>query len=567
MKPAGQAAVARGAAREAAVLRFWRTVELFSPQTVPAVQPSDDTRPVMRLMLDGQPPWQSQHRRRPARVGWTWRHTVYLGVYAIERVYDVLRTVFEPDEDSYDARPDGMSALAAIQVSDDGQFLWGSELLSSCAWATGRALYPGPSAAGWLEGFGAAQHEFTALVHEVTGASGDHTSADRVPDSADRVQASGEPAGRPMTAAALAKLRDEVAAMLGVAVALPCADIRVETRLVKVVDAETLDNDFLNSFIADDLDHVATQAACGNVGAALHAYLRESARMAQSARVDVHDPANLAIVHDAVTPLRAPLGRWPADVNHPLVLGQQLAVNKIMNGLSGSSGIFAVNGPPGTGKTTMLRDLIAAVVVERACRLAELPRASDAFTGEYTWKTGQYTRHVQRWAPQLTGFEIVIASSNNGAVQNVTDEIPAQSAIADTWRGKIDHFTDIATALLAVDADTRGSVPEVVQGWGLIAGRLGNKRNRSRFANTLWYDENHRDDVGDGDGRLRRVGIKTSLQQLERTPAVPWNVAIADFSTARHRVEAAARDRARVAAAVADLPVAVSDEQRHQAAA
>src|SRR5262249_15876954 len=43
--------------------------------------------------------------------------------------------------------------------------------------------------------------------------------------------------------------------------------------------------------------------------------------------------------------------------------------------------------------------------------------------------------------------------------------------------------------------------------------------------------------------------------------------AIADFSAARHRVEAAARDRARVAAAVADLPVAVSDEQRHQAAA
>src|SRR5262249_27657215 len=81
-------------------------------------------------------------------------------------------------------------------------------------------------------------------------------------------------------------------------------------------------------------------------------------------------------------------------------------------------------------------------------------------------------------------------------------QLPYQSAIADTWRGKIDHFTDIATALLAVDADTRGSVPEVVQGWGLIAGRLGNKRNRSRFANTLWYDENHRDDVGDGDGRL-----------------------------------------------------------------
>ena len=70
-----------------------------------------------------------------------------------------------------------------------------------------------------------------------------------------------------------------------------------------------------------------------------------------------------------------PPGRWVTAADRPLAFSQQFAVNRIMRDHGdGQPGLFAVNGPPGTGKTTMLRDVVAAVVVQRAIKLAGLPR-------------------------------------------------------------------------------------------------------------------------------------------------------------------------------------------------
>src|SRR5208282_5869555 len=122
------------------------------------------------------------------------------------------------------------------------------------------------------------------------------------------------------------------------------------------------------------------------------------------------------------------------DANRSLAFSQQFAVNQIMHGLRTGAGLFAVNGPPGTGKTTMLRDLIAAIVVDRAIELACLDNPGEAFTGrEQRWETPSYTHHIKAPVPALTGFEIVVASSNNGAVENVTAEIPGPKGIGSQW--------------------------------------------------------------------------------------------------------------------------------------
>ena len=131
---------------------------------------------------------------------------------------------------------------------------------------------------------------------------------------------------------------------------------------------------------------------------------------------------------DALTPGRMPEGSWPSEF--PLAFSQQLAVNELWKKLGDDSGIFAVNGPPGTGKTTLLRDVVAAVVTARAAKL--VAAGDKAFGVKQTTKLGgasvsHYTLH-----PSLCGHAIVVASANNGAVENNSLELPGISAVPQT---------------------------------------------------------------------------------------------------------------------------------------
>ncbi|MFG2648975.1 DEAD/DEAH box helicase [Streptomyces sp. NPDC048436] len=362
---------------------------------------------------------------------------------------------------------------------------------------------------------------------------------------------------------------------LGVGEALHPDAIRVKSQQVGEGRADEAAGDaIMNSFYADDLAKVTDAATNGAVGEALVHYLTPGQAIDTTARTDVR--TDLADVRTGIHPELVPPGRWPAEPDQPLAVSQQFAVNQIMRqlGASEAAGIYAVNGPPGTGKTTMLRDLVAAIVVRRAERLAELDRPDKAFEKQpKTWQTEPvagkpYKLRLRPLVSRLTGFEILLASSNNGAVQNVTLEIPAAKAVGPSWREEADYLSGPAGLLL-----------DPTPAWGAIAACLGKRKLRHDFVEDFWWHKpprarqaaaptpsfatqslepgQDRKPVADSSG-LRELltqqaeALTAASRPGHDAPAPPlgdndWAAAVTQFRTAQAKVRSLARERARVA--------------------
>ncbi|MFD0656784.1 DEAD/DEAH box helicase [Thermocatellispora tengchongensis] len=494
------------------IMEFWRACELFSPQSIPRVNPRDEREPVFLIEPGGLLPWEPGHplQHRRIKPTMTWRHILYGGIFQLDRMRVLLEEVFGADPENFDRAPQGTSALFAMILTEEGRPLLKTWEFSSAAWAVGRTSSPpGPASAAWLEGFDIACSTLaTAAESRVAAFEYDQKAAE--------LRRKDVHVGRPLAygdVAALVRLTTERFGVAGVLEpdGFLVKSVQVSRRREHSTDETT---DFLNSLIVHDLERVSSAVRRGAYGAALDAYLAVS----EPARVDLRQDPRVVFEH--VAPGLVPAGRWPQAPDKPLALSQQFAVNTIMGTLASGSGLFAVNGPPGTGKTTMLRDLVAANVVERARRLSKIPHTAAAFTGERRWKTGDRTRVVSLWREDLTGFEMVVTSANNGAVENVTTEIPGRKAIDTPWRETAGYFDDVASRVLGEPA------------WGLVAAKLGRKSNRIEFVSEAWY------------GTAGERGILAILKEWEQDDgAVDWSAAVKSFTLAYERVQALQRER------------------------
>lgn len=518
------------------VFQFWRAVEALTPQDLIRLDAQSKTAPVYGIStgVGGLMPWVDKaHHSKSVAPGCEWRYHAQCGIYSTDVVADLTLKATGDESNAWHEHRGTSSRLFDLSFDAAGLPVVRSFALSLAAWSAGQIL----------RDWGGVEFLQTGGESDLTGLpnpgddiplvnSGlvafDDLSRMLAQWIADQTQEMREKQ-TPASSGWILRLNQMVAHHC--ALPLDILDVRTLCRVKAVqskkeiaqctgdgteVQAKTDTVDILSSFFVDDLKRVGKAWESGGVGKGLAQFLSAGIGKSQVERIDVRQPSSTRAIHDALRPERLPMGRWPSD--HALVFSQQLAVNEAWSNLAEGSGMLAVNGPPGTGKTTLLRDIVAAVVTQRAAALIRTRKGG--LGAKCSFKLGDVWIPYFRLPASLQGHSIVVASSGNGAVENVTLELPGAASVPERIARKTDYFAEIARSVTKKDA------------WALIAAPLGNRKNSTEFLNTFWWGNRQ---SKDGSAKPATTGLREHLKTIllgNASPAMEWDAAVEGYKAA-----------------------------------
>ncbi len=446
------------------LLNAWLVQEVLSPQSLPK---KNELKPFNREIIQdartiepwNNPVWCRKENKKEQNLFWF----VCIGIIDIATLSDSLRKKFPSKEFEEKENQQGQCCSIVLVLNEDGFLIDDATHISSFVWGAGKVLNDS------LEQLS----DFPSI---------EKLTQDSINKQAEAHDSEGSDI--PITGKLLIQICDNYISEINLSnefIEEAYTVIRVPT---KSKLPETPTPEFLNSFFVSDLSMAINKVKNNNIGEGLKRYLLS---LRKHGAINIRNDENNELLKQLLQPCRIPLSRWVGRDRHPLSLMQQAAVNHAKDDLR-DGGVIGINGPPGTGKTTLLRDVVADVVFQRACAMIEFRDPNNAFKKTVKASIGNFEVELCHLDHRLHGFEIVVASANNKAVENISLELPELKAVCDQFEPKLTYYKTVADAIASGKKKQKSLSSH---SWGLSAAVLGNSKNRNDFISSFWFDAEH----------------------------------------------------------------------------
>lgn len=434
------------------ILRFWRDVEIFN---LP-----DLNKDATLLEVNDPLPWLN--KVRTPKLHYKWSHTLIFGKIEKKYIIEHLNTLLSDNEiNDWEEVLQGFTCFSALIIDEQGRPQQDSYVPASYVFGINA-----------LEG----KKELSIVSSALEDAKIDFLERYNIPNIIVEDQQD-YPKGDVVYWRHIQKELE----YLNQLTPWKNQEIRVFLLSEEVPKDSEPNTGFLNSFYLDDLNYLSALNKA-DVSIPLQQYL--TLELNKVERKDLIQ--NKQFLFDSIDPIQLTAGRWPSKVDHGLYTAQCGAVNTIFSNLQNADGIQGVNGPPGTGKTTLLLDVIAEIIVNRAKTISEL--GCNKLFGQghnKIEKESGFTLYMYNLNERLKNdFGIVVASNNNAAVENISKELPAKSKIDATVFRDADYFSECSSKLIDEES------------WGVLAAALGNAKNRSNFKKSFWLSNKEEGTLG-----------------------------------------------------------------------